>query len=116
MGKYYTRKQISSINWKRRWKKRWEQSPEEMESFRVKATKAATLKRHDQKLALSRMLSAWPATLNTANLDRCIKEVIPKGYQPASLVRRLKRLGRIRYRSDVECWHNLCHLPDGQGS
>jgi hypothetical protein len=114
MGKYYTPKQIASINWKRRWKKRWEQSPEEMESFRVKATKAASLKRHEQKVALQGFLSDWPAALDTATLGRYIKEVIPKGYQPASLVRRLKRLGLIRYREDGECWHNLCHLPKEQ--
>lgn len=114
MGKYYTRKQIASINWKRRWKKRWETSPEQMEAYREKATKAAASKRHDQKVGLFGLLSDWPAILDTASLDRYIKEVIPKGYRPASLVRRLKRLGLIRYREDAKAWHNLCHLPKEQ--
>ena len=111
MGKFYTRKQIAAINWKRRWAKRWEQDPEGMELHRVKATRQAARKRHDQKLGLADLLSTWPALIDTPSLDRHIREVIPVGYQPASLVRRLKRLGLIRYRDDAHAWHNLCHLP-----
>lgn len=113
MAKFYSRQQISAINWKRRWKKRWDESPDEMEGHRVKATKAAAKMRHDQKLGLADLLADWPAMLDTPSLDKHIREVIPKNYKPASLVRRLKRLGLIRWREDAKGWHNLCHLPAG---
>ena len=109
--KYYTRKQISAINWKRRWKKLWDEDPDVMEGHRVNATKAAALMRHEQKLGLSDLLASWPQLMDAQSLERQVKEVIPKNYKPASLVRRLKRLGLIRYRDDVKQWHNLCHLP-----
>ena len=111
MGKFYSRQQLSAINWKRRWKKRWDENPDEMERHRVKATHAAAKMRHDQKMGLAELLGSWPAALDTQSLDRHIKEVIPKGYKPASLVRRLKRLGLIRWRADGNVWHNVCHLP-----
>lgn len=116
MAKFYSLRQISAINWKRKLKKRWDAEPEVMEGIRVKATKMAAKMRHDQKLGLRDLLSDWPALLDTQSLDKHIRQVIPKGYQPASLVRRLKRLGLIRYREDAGAWHNLCHLPRSQDS
>ena len=116
MGKFYTRKQISAINWKRRWGKLWQTDPETMEQHRAEATRQAARMRHDQKLGLADVLGTWPALLDTPSLDRHIRTIIPKGYQPSSLIRRLKRLGLIRYREDAKAWHNLCHLPDRQES
>jgi hypothetical protein len=114
MGRFYSRRQLSAINWKRKLKKRWDAEPEVMEAIRVKATTLAAKMRHDQMLGLHDLIAQWPAVLDTSCLDKHIREVIPEGYQPSSLIRRLKRLGLIRYRNECKEWHNLCHLPRRQ--